>query len=45
MKNYSMNMNQKNMKTPANKMPSVKVEKKPYVMPKVQNKGRGLGKY
>jgi hypothetical protein len=45
MKNYSMNMNQKNAKMPANKSPSLKVDKKPYVMPKVQNKGRGLGKY
>jgi len=51
MKNYSMNMNQKNAKMPTDKSPSLKVDKKPYVMkkpypmPTVQNKGRGLGKY
>jgi len=46
MKNLSINLNQKNTKMPTNKSPSLKVEKKkPYVMPKVSNAGRGLGKY
>jgi hypothetical protein len=45
MKNLSLNLDQKNAKMPTDKSPSLKVSKKPYVMPKVQNKGRGLGKY
>ena len=46
MKNYSINLNQKNAKMPTDKSPSLKIEKKkPYVMPKVSNTGRGLGKY
>ena len=45
MKNYSINLNQKNAKMPTNKTPSLKVEKKGYGMSKVSNKGRGLGKY
>ena len=46
MKNYSLNLNQKNAKMPTDKSPSLKIEKKkPYVMPQPSNKGRGLGKY
>jgi hypothetical protein len=46
MKNYSINLNQKNAKMPTNKTPSLKVEKKKsYSMATVSNKGRGLGKY
>jgi hypothetical protein len=46
MKNYSINLNQKNAKMPTDKSPSLKVEKKKvYDMGKVANKGRGLGKY
>jgi hypothetical protein len=52
MKNYSLNLNQKNAKMPTDKLPSLKVDKTSYIMPKtksimpkVQNKGRGLGKY